>query len=995
MKPGFEATVQREEAPLRPTPSGFSGDAAALARDLASVVDGEVRFSAGDRALYATDASNYRQVPIGLVVPRAICDLVATVEVCHAHQVPLLPRGGGTSLAGQCCNTAVVVDTSKYLHGILELQPDRRRARVEPGVICDELRDVAAPFGLTWGPDPSTHDRCTIGGMVGNDSCGVHSVYSGRTVHNIEELEILTYDGLRLRVGPTSDETLEATIRGGGRRGQIYAGLKSIRDRYAPFIRAGFPEIPRRVSGYGLDQLLPENGFNVARALVGSEGTLVTVLEATCRLVDNPPGRSLVVLGYPEIHAASDHVSTILEHGVLGLEGLDHIIMANIRERSLRQVKDKLMPPGKGWLLAELGGEDRAEADEKARSLVAALDRGRNAPTAILYDDPARAKMVWAIREAGLAAAAGGVGGKAGWPGWEDSAVAPERLGPYIKDLSALMQRHGFEGAFYGHFGDGCLHCRLTFDLASRPGIRRYRAFVEDAAELVVSYGGSLSGEHGDGLARAELLRKMYGPELLQAFREFKAVWDPSNRMNPERLPEPAPLDSHLRLGPYYDPPPLETAFAFPDDGGSFAQSTLRCVGVGKCRRKGSGTMCPSYMATLEEKHSTRGRARLLFEMLEGDPLERGWREKEVKEALDLCLACKGCLGDCPVNVDMATYKAEFLSHYYHARLRPRAAYSMGLIHWWARLAARSPGLVNRVNGGARTGTLVKRVAGISREREFPRFAEQTFKEWFFEWGEPGRRRGPSSADRRPEVVLWPDTFTNHLNTAAGRAALPVLEAAGYRVHVPSETLCCGRPLYDWGMVALAKRLLVKVLRVLGPYIEAGVPVVGLEPSCAAVFRNELVNLFPDDERARKLAAQTYTLAEFLETAGWDPPRLDREVLVHGHCHHKAIMTTAAEDRLLSAMGVRHTVLDAGCCGMAGSFGFEDHHYELSVAAGERVLLPAVRAARPDTLIVADGFSCREQIAQLAGRSALHLAEVVNLALQEGGSAPPSETPPS
>lgn len=982
--------------------SAFTGDARALAEDLTRRLRGEVRFGAGDRALYATDASNYRDVPIGLVVPRDVEDLVEAVAVCREHAAPILSRGGGTSLAGQCCNAAVVLDSSKHLHRILDVDPEGRRGRVEPGVICDELRDAAAPFGLTWGPDPSTHDRCTFGGMVGNDSCGVHSVYAGRTVHNIEELEILTYDGVRLRVGATSESELEEIISQGGRRGDIYAGLKAIRDRYAEAIRAGFPQIPRRVSGYGLDQLLPENGFNVARALVGTEGTCVTVLEATCRLVDNPPGRSLVVLGYPEIYSASDHVSTLLEHGVIGLEGLDHVIMANIRERSLLAVKDRLMPPGRGWLLAEVAGESGEEANERARELVAALKRGKSAPSSILYDDPKQAKVVWGIREAGLAAAAGGVGGKAGWPGWEDSAVAPERLGAYIKDLSRLMERYGFEGAFYGHFGDGCLHCRMTFDLTSREGIARYRAFVEEAAELVVSYGGSLSGEHGDGLSRAELLGKMYGPEILEAFRAFKAVWDPDNKLNPGRLPDPVPLDSHLRLGQDYGPPVVTTTFRFPDDNRSFAQSTLRCVGVGKCRRKGGGTMCPSYMATLEEKHSTRGRARLLFEMLQGDPLEEGWRSEAVKEALDLCLACKGCLGDCPVNVDMATYKAEFLSHYFEGRLRPRPAYTMGLIHWWSRLACRMPGIANRVAQGRRTGALVKRVAGVPGERQMPVFAEETFKESFFGWADlapdgprarAGRAAGngrASKGEARPasarpsQVVLWPDTFTNYLYPAAGRAAVPVLEHAGYQVIVPRESLCCGRPLYDWGMLGLAKRLLTKVLRVLGPYIDAGLPVVGLEPSCAAVFRNELVNLFPEVERARRLAAQTYTVAEFLELAGYSPPRLTRKVLLHGHCHHKAIMTTAAEDRLMTAMGAEHTILDAGCCGMAGSFGFEAHHYDVSVACGERVLLPAVRAAEPDTLIVADGFSCREQIAQLTDRRAVHLAEVIHLALLEG-----------
>lgn len=968
--------------------------AAAIAAALRDGVRGEVRFDRGSRALYATDSSNYRQVPIGVVIPRDAADVEAAVAACRGQGVPLLARGGGTSLAGQACNVAVVLDFSKYMNNILELDPERRIARVQPGVILDDLRDAAEAHHLTFGPDPSTHDRCTMGGMIGNDSCGVHSVMAGKTVHNVVDLDVLTYEGHRFRVGETGPDELEAILAAGGRRAEIYAGLLSLRDRYADLIRERFPHIPRRVSGYGLDQLLPENGFNVARALVGSENNCVIVLEATVRLVHSPPARSTVVLGYPDISQASRHVTTVLEHGVIGLEGIDDVIADNIRVKSLAEKKHLLLPPGRGWLFAEVGADTREEADAKARSLVEALEREPDPPTVRAFEDPAEAKLVWAIREAGLAAAARGAGDEPGWPGWEDVGIAPEKLGDYLRDFVELEGRYGYSGALYGHFGDGCIHTRINFDLTTTEGIAKMRAFVVEAAELAVSYGGSLSGEHGDGQARGELLPIMYGDELMQAFREFKRLWDPAGMMNPGKLLDARPLDADLRLGAGYEPVRPATEFSFADDGGRFGDALLRCVGVGKCRRNKHGVMCPSYMVTLEETHSTRGRARLMWEALQGDLLTGGWRNEEVREALDLCLACKACKGECPVNVDMATYKAEFLSHYYRGRVRPLSAYTMGLIHWWARLASFAPTWANRVTQGRVTGALAKRVIGVAPERRLPEFAPRTFKSWFRREHQPWDGGGP-------EVILWPDTFNNHFHPDTARAAVHVLEGAGFRVSVPQERLCCGRPLYDFGMLGLAKRLLLKVLDALGPRLEAGVPVVGLEPSCLSVFRDELVGLFPDDPRARLLAAQSFTLAEFLDGAaaglgahyakpvGGDfrLPKLEGEALLHVHCHQRAVLGSEADGRVLRGLGLDVAELDSGCCGMAGPFGFHERHYEVSVQAGERVLLPAVRGAPEEALVVADGFSCREQVAQLGERRALHLAEVLALALHGGVSA--------
>lgn len=944
-------------------------DATALADDLRRHVRGDVRFDAGSRALYATDASNYRQVPIGVVVPRDMADVEAAVAACRRHGAPLVGRGAGTSLAGQCCNAAVVLDFSRHLNRVLEIDPERRLARVEPGVVLDDLRAQASRHGLTFGPDPATHAWCTLGGMIGNNSCGTHSLTTGRTSDNVEELEVLTYGGLRLRVGATPEPELARRIRSGGRQGEIYRRLRDLRDRHAERIRAGFPRLPRRVSGYNLDELLPERGFHLARALAGTEGTCVTVLEATVRLVPAPPARALLVLGYPDVFAAADHVLEILDAGPYGLEGMDRYLVEDDHTRhAYREVLERL-PPGGAWLLAELAGETPAEAAERARRLLARLQSQPGAPGGLLLENPAEQRRVWEVREAAVGTTSRDPRLGDAWPGWEDSAVPPERLAAYLRGLKALLARHGYNAALYGHFGEGCLHARINFDLTAADGVRRYRAFLEEAADLVTAHGGSLSGEHGDGQQRGPLLARMYGEELVEAFRELKAIWDPDHRMNPGKVIDSYPVDANLRVPGFHlrgaGPKIGETAFRYPEDAGSFSRAVLRCVGVGRCRRDSGGTMCPSFMVTGEEKHSTRGRSRLLFEMLQGEVIPDGWRSREVREALDLCLACKGCKSDCPAGVDMASYKAEFLSHHYRGRLRPRSAYAMGLIPWWARLAALAPELANRTAG------LLKPLAGIAPERRLPSFAPRTFRSLFRD--RTARREGT------PTLLLWPDTFTEFFHPEVGLAAADVLESAGYHLEIPRQRLCCGRPLYDFGMLDLARRQLRRILGALQPHIATGTPVVGLEPSCVTTFRDELLQLFPEDPDARRLAAQTFTLAEILQSGEipFDPPRLSGRAIVHGHCHQKAVLGMEADLALLRRTGLDVHLLDSGCCGMAGSFGFERGHYEVSIACGERVHLPAVREAAPETLILTDGFSCREQIAQQTGRRALHLAEAL------------------
>ncbi len=959
-------------------------DAGALAAELGKRIEGEVRFDAGSRALYATDASNYRQVPIGVVVPRTRDDVVAAMETCRRFGAPFLSRGGGTSLAGQCCNVAVVVDYSKYLNRIVSIDAAARRARVEPGCVLDDLRGAAERFHLTFAPDPSTHTHNTLGGMIGNNSCGVHSVMGGKTVDNIERLRVITYDGIEFEAGATSEEEYARIAAAGGRRAEIYAALRALRDRYADEIRARFPDIPRRVSGYNLDALLPENGFHIARALVGSEGTCVAVLEAECRLVPSPPARSLLVLGYRDVFAAADHVTEILEYGPIGLEGIDDRLIDDMKAIGLHPRDVDLLPEGRGWLLVELGGETREESDAHARRLMDAL-RGRDdAPSLRLYAEPSEEARIWQVRGAGLGATAHVPNKRITWEGWEDAAVPPARLGAYLRDFRALLERYGYEGDLYGHFGQGCVHTRIDFDLETRRGIDTYRAFIDDAADLVVRYGGSLSGEHGDGQSRAALLPKMFGPTLVRAFAEFKAIFDPEGRMNPGKVVDAYQPTDNLRIGTGYAPPATQTHFGYPRDAGSFARAVLRCVGVGECRRHGGGTMCPSYRATREERHSTRGRARMLFEMQRREIVRGGWRDDAVRASLDLCLACKGCKHDCPVSVDMATYKAEFLSHYHHRRLRPRAAYAMGGIRTWARLASRAPRLVNALTHAAPTAALFKAIGGLAPEREVPRFAEETFVAGF-------RARTPRAPARGPRVILWPDTFTNHFLPARGHAAVAVLEAAGFDVELPARPLCCGRPLYDFGWLDRARRRWIEILDAMREPIRADVPIVGLEPSCVSAFRDELVNLLPHDEDAMRLSRQVFTLAELLGESGWHPPQLSRKAIVHGHCHHKAIMAMSADIALFDALGLDWTLLDDGCCGLAGSFGFERGKYDVSMAIGEAALLPAVRAAEPDTLILADGFSCREQIAHATGRTALHLAEAIALALggpDRGGTGP-------
>ncbi len=939
-------------------------------------IRGEVRFDPGSRALYAMDASNYRQLPIGVIFPRDAADVEAALAACRSVGAAVLPRGAGTSSAGQSVNVAVVFDYSRHMNALISIDPEARLARIEPGIVLDRLRDAAEVHHLTYAPDPATHSRCTLGGMIGNNSCGVHGLLGGKVVDNVESLDVILYDGTRLTVGPTSPGQLEPLMRSEGRVGDIYRGLARLRDRYANLIRAKYPRIPRRVSGYNLDELLPESNFNVARALVGSEGTCVNIVSATLNLTASPPHRVLVVLAFPDAFLAADAVLAVLEHRPIGLEGFDDSMVNKMRKKGLAIEDVALLPPGGGFLLVELGTWDAAEAQAKAAALAHAARSWPDVLTARIYSS-ADAVRIWKVRDSALGATVFVPGEPNGYEGWEDAAVPPGKLGAYLRGLTGLMNEYGYRTPIYGHFGQGCAHLRPNFDFRTGEGIRKFREFIDRAADLVLSFEGSLSGEHGDGQSRAALLPKMFGPEIVAAFREFKAIWDPDNRMNPGKLSDAVRVyDPIENLRHYHEVPPKSerTEFVFAADHGSFERATERCVGVGACRNMEGGVMCPSYRATGDERHSTRGRAHLLWEMLAGSLREEGFASEAVHEALDLCLSCKACKTECPVQVDMARYKSEFLAQHYKGRLHPLRHYVFGFADRLARYGSLAPLLTNALLTGSLTSPLIKRLAGVAKERKLPRLAAQNYRS-----SKPARVREAQPPGR--QVLLWMDTWNNYYHPQTLAAAESVLAEAGFEVQVPRDHLCCGRPLYDFGFLSAARSYLMRVLDRMAPQIESGLPFVFLEPSCASVFQDELLELIPDDPRAGRLSRNIWLLADWLAAKAPDfaSGRLDgARILIYGHCHHKSVFGgPASEITILRRAGAIVEPIQAGCCGMAGPFGFEADKFEISKTIASQGLMPAVEASPLATLIVADGFSCREQIAQLSSRRAMHFAEVL------------------
>ncbi|WP_345429743.1 FAD-binding and (Fe-S)-binding domain-containing protein [Actinoallomurus vinaceus] len=947
---------------------------------LAALRDGvpgvEVDAGAGRRAQYAYDASNYRVPPLAVAFPTNAAQVAAIVRICGSLGVPIVARGGGTSMAGNAVGPGLVLDFSRHMNRVLNVDPETRTAVVEPGVVLDELQRAAAPYGLFFGPDPSSHSRCTLGGMIGNDACGNHSVRYGRTVEHVESLEIVTADGVHavaeaggLRPADPADD------RAVRRVAELNAALEGLVTANLAQIRTELGRIPRQVSGYQLHHLLPEHGRHAARALVGTEGGCAIVVRATVRLQPAPAATTLLAIGYRDVVDAAADVPAILEHRPTAVEGMDEAIVATMRHRRGPDAVTGL-PDGTAWLYVELDGDDPESADRRATALLGALRAHGRMVAGRVIEDTAERRSLWRVREDGAGLAARLVGGGESWPGWEDAAVAPEDLAGYLADFRALLAEHSLTGVLYGHFGAGCVHVRIDFDMTTPAGIAVMRAFLRDAAALVVRHGGTLSGEHGDGRARSALLTTMYGPRMLAAFAAYKRIFDPDGLLNPGMVVDPPAIDADLAL---YDvaparPAPSRTGFAFPDDPDGQAGAARRCIGVGRCRSDG-GAMCPSYQVTRDERDSTRGRARVLQEMLRGGAdgtLTDGWRSADVHAALDLCLSCKACASDCPVGVDMATYKAEFLHHHYRRRLRPRGHYTLGWLPWWATAAGFAAAPVNAVLASP-AGRLMARLGGVTPERALPRFAPRRALRDALRAASGGR------PDGRPAALLMVDSFTRAFRPEVAGAAGRVLADAGVPVAVRSG-LCCGLTWVSTGQLGIARRVMARTVRALDEGPDAGLPVVLPEPSCAAALRHDAPALL-GTEAARRVAARIRTFAgalnEFAD-AGWRPRNAPRQVTLQPHCHERAVFGAATQSALLRRLGVETIDESTGCCGLAGNFGFEAGHYGTSMAVAELSLAPRLRRAGDDAAVLADGFSCRTQIDHLTGTRARHLAELLD-----------------
>ncbi|MCD2114660.1 FAD-binding oxidoreductase [Rhodococcus rhodochrous] len=921
----------------------------------------EVRADAGTRAMYSSDASLYRIPPQAVVRPRSADDVLTALSVSRDHGVPVTARGAGTSVAGNAVGPGIVLDFSRHLNRVISIDTESRTAVVEAGAIHATLQKAAAAHGLRFGPDPSTHTRCTIGGMVGNNACGSRSLAYGRTSDNIAGLEVFTADGGQLVTG--YDES-GAFTRGTDR---ILTAVHSAMSRHLATARTEFDRFGRQVSGYAVQHLLPER-FDMTQALVGSEGTLGIVTRATVKLVTDPPVRVVVVLGFATIVEAGHAAQAVVEHRPTACEGLDSRLVDVLRSRRGDSAIPDL-PSGRAWLFVEFADERLDEVRGRAEALATA----GISQSSMIVTDPVVAARLWQIRENGAGLAGRAPSNKPAWPGWEDAAVPPAQLGAYLSQFDDLVAEYGMTSAPFGHFGEGCMHVRLDLPLDRPDGTRVMREFLTDAARLVGGFGGSLSGEHGDGRARSELLPHMYSADAIALFGAVKHAFDPSNLLNPGVLVDPEPIDANVRPAAPF--PALDLALAYPHDGGSLTQAVHRCTGVGKCRADNSGAdavMCPSYQATREEKDSTRGRARVLQEVVRG---ELSWNDPSVHDAMDLCLSCKGCSSDCPTGIDMATYKSEVLHQKYRGRLRPRSHYSLGRLPMWARLAGRLPRLTNfmvTVPGIAQASLWM---AGVDARRSIPRFARHPFRRHFRQ----------AVSDRTP-VVLFADSFSDAFDPEVAEATVRVLRSAGYEPQLPSSQVCCGLTWITTGQLDSARKILNRTVALLADDSLGEIPIVGIEPSCTAVLRNDIHDLLPGDERAAKVAARIRTLAELLsETPDWSPPDLTgTEIIAQPHCHHHSVLGWEADAQLLNSSGASVRTV-AGCCGLAGNFGVERGHYEVSVAVAEQNLLPAVDVV-PDAVVLADGFSCRTQLADLRDRRGLHLAQLLDLAASESVS---------
>lgn len=945
------------------------------------------------RAAYISDASIYRRLPAAVAEPRSVEEIRGLLALARERGWSVVGRGGGTSVAGNAIGDGLVIDTSRYFNRILSIDPDAETAVIEPGVICDQLRDAAAPHGLTYGPDPSTHSRCTVGGMVANNACGSHSVAWGTSAENLVAVTVMLADGreVEFTAGGTSEPALTDA-------------LTQIRDNHLAMLRTELGQFPRQVSGYGLHYLLSENGFDTAKAFAGTEGTCGIITRMTVKLVRKPAHTALAVLSFDDAFDAAAAAPALRVRDVATIEGMGGDLLDALRTRPGQENAGQELPEGNGWLYCEVGGPTLEAAEARARELRGIVDAAGKVTVrnAVVVTDPQEMRSLWRIREASAGIVTRLPDGGEAWPGWEDSAVPPEHLGDYLRDLYALLAELGLRGIPFGHFGEGCVHIRISFDFNTDDGIEVYRTFIDRAAALVHRYGGSVSGEHGDGRARSALLSTIYSPEALQAFREFKRAFDPDGLFNPGVLVDPEPIDQGIRPGPGARKFDLTPVHAFTHDGGSVAGALNRCVGVGACRSD-VGAMCPSFVATKDEVHSTRGRMRSLAEMLRGENLD-GWKSKETLEALDLCLSCKACATECPVNVDMATYKSEFLHHHYGEGLRsfvgrnrrPMAHAVMGWLPVLARLMNLVPGVPALANAAMSIKPLQKTVmklGGVESQRDMITFANRPLASWFKNRAKAtGQDLAPGAdPEGRPSVVLWPDSWTNFMSDGPGKAAVEVLEAMGYRVLMPMGDVCCGMTWHSTGQLDALKREVARTLGVMEPLLEAGYPVVGLEPSCTVMLQDEITELLPGDPRAKTLSERTVTLGKFvadhLEADGdWPFQPLEvrggsAQAVCQVHCHQKSMLGYDPELAVLAKLGVEVDMVGGGCCGLAGNFGFEPGHLEVSQTLGERELFPKIRAAADGTIVLADGFSCRTQISQGTDAEGITLAEVLRAAL--------------
>lgn len=949
--------------------------------DLSAAIEGDCDFSDVGVALYTSDASNYRQIPLGVVYPKSRMDIAVIVQQCRQQGLTVLMRGGGTSQNGQCVNESVVLDCSRYLTRVLSIDAAAQTARIEPGIVCDALKATAEEQGLTFGPDPATHSRCTLGGMIGNNSCGPRSMLAGKTVENVISLDVLTHCGAQFTVGPTTDEELDSIIQRDDRQADIYRELKAIRDEYADLIRQRYPDIKRRVSGYNLDQLLPENGFNVARALVGTEGTCVSILEATVRLIKNPVHRQLFVLGFEDIFLAGDTVPEIMPFKPIAMEGLDWTIIGGLKDRNLRLDEIALLPEGRAWLMVELSSETPEQLEKNSQDFDAAMQaHGRVFSVARISAE--NTQRIWSIREQGASATSLSLHPDDPDPivGWEDTAVDPMRLGDYLREFQALVDKYQYKTSLYGHFGDGCIHARITFDTRSVEGVAHFRQFSEELAKTVVRYGGSLSGEHGDGQAKAEFLPLMFGEDLMQAFKRFKRAWDPDNRMNPHKVINPYRIDENLRFGPDYQVPAVTTSLTFVEDPGGFGRTSERCIGMGKCRAH-SGAMCPSYQITREERYSTRGRAHLIHELLRGDIIRKGWQDEAIVDSLEHCLSCKACKTECPTKVDIAAYKSEFMSWHYENKRRPLAHHVFGKLGHWLPLLSRFPRLVNSIQRSP-LKWLICRLLGMDTSKTLPALAVRSFSNSIADQCEESDAHFHWFGDSaKPPVVLWSDSFNDHYRPHLLQSAVTVLTQAGFRVAVARQHFCCGRPLYEHGLLEQAREQLHTILDEFHDRLPADAGVVVLEPSCLSVFHDELQRMVPNDERASALAKRVFTLADYLTLNSITPLRKLGKGILHLHCHHKSLSYTPAERDWLSQCFDSLEEPEEGCCGMAGSFGVKKKTRAIGLALFQRKLAPALENMDDSTLVVANGFSCAEQISSESTRPILHPVEIMERCL--------------